>query len=801
MNAVSEATTEVARPVITAILTTVVSFLPIFFMEGVEAKLFIPLAWTKTFALLASLVLALTLLPLLALFFLNNQLFNNGNRMRYFPHFLVGGTFFLGACSIYFFPWLGVALLVVATYRLLSLYANLYSPPHAKRQLKEKLPFVLNGLIVASAGLVLAYYWRPWSPNLLGNVLGLTLMMVLILGGFRYFYRQYPRLLKWALQYKLKFLMLPLLVLVLGLFSWFGFAKMFLLVPKVFSLDSLWAEGSLSSGETWVTSSFFWKAGERLFPGLQREFMPKFDEGTFLYMPTAAAHLSIGGNAALLQEIDKRIQAIPEVELAVGKIGRVESALDPAPLNMVETLIAYKPEYGFDEKGERVRQWRSHIKDSDDLWGEIVAATKVLGMTSAPKDYPISIRNVMLQTGIRSSLAVKLSGSDLDSLEAAGRSLEKALRELEHLGIRKETVAAEKVIGKPYLEIVPHPLKLADYGLNRGQFLTLVEMAIGGSHVTRTVEGRESYDVLLRYQRERRDSLEALYHLPFYSTTTGERFVLKDVAEVAYKPGPAVIRSENGFLTSFIVFGKSAGVSEGEVVRRLKEELERRLKDKSLKLPSGTHYSFAGTYLHQIRSEKRLGLIIPLSIVLIFLLLMFQFKSLQVTALIFSSIVIALSGGMVLLSLYGQEWFLDVPFIGDYLRGLFNVRSYHLSVAVWVGFLALFGIASDDGVMMATYLEKSFAKIRKGKVDVKRIRQAVLEGAQRRARPCLMTSATTLIALIPIITSRGRGSDVMIPMALPILGGMLFVLITIFLVPVGFAYFKERELLVKTAEE
>ena len=774
--AVVESTGEVARPVMTAILTTVISFLPIFFMEGPEAKLFIPLAWTKTFALLVSLVLALTLIPVLAKWFLDKSWLQKA------PFILIGVVLMSAFVFMFFLPLLGMVLLGLASYRLLVTYA--------KNNSKLKLSTIFNGLIFLGTGILLVHHWQPLGTEVgfLRNFVGVFLMLGFILGFFLIFYRQYPRILRWALKNKSKFLIAPLSIFILGLLAWFGFASIFSFVPKTFSLIS-----NENQQESRITFSVIWQWGEDIFPGMQKEFMPKFDEGDFLYMPTSAPHLSIGGTVNLLSEVDKRIQSIPEVNFAVGKIGRVDSALDPAPLNMIETVISYKSEYGTNAEGKKIRQWRPHIKNSDDIWKEIVAVSQLPGLTSAPKDYPISIRNVMLQTGVRSSLAIKMSAPNLELLGEASVLMEKTLAELEKLGVNKETISGEKVLGKPYLEIIPDRRRLSRYGLNTGDFFSLAEMAIGGSIITKVIEGRESYDVLIRYQREKRDSLEAIYNLPFHSKE-GSRFKLKDVARVIYKPGPQVIKSEDGFLTSFVIFGKQPGISESELLNKLKKELANRIDQGSLQFPQGSHYEFTGTYLNQIRSEKRLGFIIPLSIAIIFLLLFLQFRSLSTTFLIFSAILVALTGGMLWLYLYGQDWFLNIPFWGESIRYVFNVKTYHLSAAVWVGFLALFGIASDDGVLVATYLDDSFKSLVSKKLNQDRIREAVLAGAKRRSLPCLMTSATTIIALLPIITSHGRGSDVMIPMVLPILGGMFCVLITMFIVPVGYSYFKEKTL-------
>ena len=220
--------------------------------------------------------------------------------------------------------------------------------------------------------------------------------------------------------------------------------------------------------------------------------------------------------------------------------------------------------------------------------------------------------------------------------------------------------------------------------------------------------------------------------------------------------------------------------------------LQSKIASGELVLPPGTSYKFAGSYENQVRSEKKLAVVLPLSLFIIFLILYFQFKQVSTTFLVFSGIIVAFCGGFILIWLYAQGWFLRLPFFGDYFRQLFSMEAYNLSVAVWIGFLALFGIASDNGVIMATYLDQSFREFKPK--TIKEIRQATLFAGNRRVRPCLMTTATTILALLPILTSAGRGADVMIPMALPSVGGMMVALITFFIVPIGYCWLKEKEL-------
>lgn len=346
-------------------------------------------------------------------------------------------------------------------------------------------------------------------------------------------------------------------------------------------------------------------------------------------------------------------------------------------------------------------------------------------------------------------------------------------------------------MGKPYLEFAIDREKIARYGVNIRDVQNVIEVAIGGMRLTTTVEGRERYPVRVRYSRELRDSIEELSEV-LVPTKDGAQIPLAQVAELNFVRGPQVIKSEDTFLVGYVLFDKKPDIAEVDVVNRAQRYLKEKMESGEFVLPPGTSYKFAGSYENQVRSEKRLAVVLPLSLFIIFLILYFQFKSVPTTLLVFSGILVAFCGGFILIWLYAQDWFLALPFFGDYFRQLFHMQTYNLSVAVWVGFLALFGIASDNGVVMASYLDQSFAQRRPRTRE--EIRQAVLFAGQRRVRPCLMTTATTILALLPILTSGGRGADVMIPMALPSVGGMMVALITFFIVPVGYSWLKERKI-------
>jgi len=577
---------------------------------------------------------------------------------------------------------------------------------------------------------------------------------------------------------------------------WLGFARVFFFVPKGLKTNRLWY------------------AGVHNFPGLGKEFMPPLDEGSFLYMPTTMPHASIGECLDILQKQDVAFQAIPEIDSVVGKIGRVESPLDPAPISMVETIINYKPEYITDKDGHRIRfqydkktgtyprdekgelipdrygrpkrQWRDKIKSPDDIWDEIVKAGQIPGTTSAPKLQPIATRIIMLQSGMRAPMGVKVKGPDLDTIDRVGLEIERFLKEVS--SVEPAAVIADRIVGKPYIEFDIDRDAIARYGIKIRQVQDVIEVAIGGRRVTTTVEGRERYSVRVRYARELRDQIESLGKI-LVPSADGAQIPLIQLAEIRYVRGPQAIKSEDTFLIGYVLFDMKAGNAEVDVVEDCKQYLKAKVDSGEFVIPKGVSYTFAGSYENQIRAAKTLSIVIPLALFIIFIILFFQFKSTATSLLVFSGIIVAWSGGFLMIWLYSQEWFLDFGVFGVNMRELFQVHPINLSVAIWVGFLALFGIASDDGVVMCTYLKQSFQNKTPASID--QTRQIVIEAGMRRIRPCLMTTATTILALIPVLTSTGRGSDIMVPMAIPSFGGMTIEILTMLVVPVLYCWIKE----------
>lgn len=874
LEVVFRASSEVGSAVFTAVATTVVGFLPVFLMTGASGKLFRPLAYTKTFALIASLVVALTIIPPAAHLLLASRTPRRGRLAKYIA---LAGLAGVGLVLGLKLGWWAVAvvLALVAAYYVV----NDFLPARIRRV----SPYVANAAAVAVVGVILTREWLPLGPgrafwqNLLfaGGLVGGLLAL------YYAFQRAYGPVLRFCLHHKALFLLVPLLLVLLGLLAWQGPAKllgpmeradaeMFDSTQAQALLDAEWlrrqgerlvwtpdalAMGSSAFREVLQRSGVEhldeamadWARARRMaelrdrpwdgpggvadeslptqvrwtiaqgWNGFGREFMPPLDEGSFLFMPTTMAHASIGESLDILSKQDLAISSVPEVESVVGKLGRAESPLDPAPTSMFETVINYRSEYATDESGRILRfrydadsdaflrdergelipdlggrpfrQWRDHVHSPRDIWDEIVAAAEMPGVTGAPLLQPIEARRVMLSTGMRSPMGVKITGPDLESIERAALQIERLLREVP--GVAPETVIADRIVGKPYIEIdlnVNSREALSRYGLTPERVQNAIEVAIGGRPITMTVEGRERYPVRVRYQRELRDSIESLGRI-LVPTPDGAQIPLEQLADIRYVRGPQEIKSEDTFLVGYVLFDRQDGFAEVDVVESTRRHLRDREAAGEFVRPPGVELNFAGTYQESMQAAQTLWLAVPAALFVIFLIIYFQFRAVSTTLLVFLGIAVAWSGGLILIWLYGQPWFLDVNVFGVNLRDLFQVHPIHMSVAVWVGFLALFGIATDDGVVMGTYLEQSFR--RREPDTVRGIREATLAAGLRRVRPCLMTTATTVIALLPVLTSTGRGSDIMVPMALASFGGMLIEIATMLIVPVLYAAVKE----------
>ena len=775
-NIVYNATTEVSGAIITAVLTTIISFIPVFTMIGAEGKLFRPLAFTKTFALIASLLVALFLIPPFAAF-----LFREKSIKKYFRQAINIALIFAGIFAIISGYWLGLILIAFGFSGILKL----------QEKITEKRANTLN-IIIAALAIVflLASYWRPLGieKSIFWNLIFVSVICFGLLGIFAVFRSYYTRILKWCLANKIAFLSLPIALIIAGIF---------------------------------------------IMKNTGKEFMPSLNEGSFLLMPTSMAHAGVTENKRVLQQLDMAVASIPEIKTVVGKAGRTTSALDPAPLSMYENIIQYKSEYMQNEKGvkqrykvnengayvlkngsallmepretwqslnarqqlipdvdgEFFRNWRPEIQSPDDIWKEIIRVTKLPGVTSAPKLQPIETRLVMLQTGMRAPMGIKVKGQDLKQIEAFGVQLEGILKQAE--GVQPAAVFADRIVGKPYLLIDIDRAKIARYGISIQTVQDILKVAVGGMVITQTVEGRERYGIRVRYPRELRANPSDLAQI-YIPISTGGQVPLSAVANIRYEKGPQVIKSEDTFLVGYVLFDKLDGFAEVGVVENVQALIQEKIDSGELNVPKGINYTFTGTYENQLRAEKTLSFVVPLALAIIFLILYFQFRSIATSLMVFTGIAVAFSGGFIMLWLYGQDWFLNFNFFGVNLRNLFQMHPINLSVAVWVGFIALFGIATDDGVVMATYLKQTFD--RNTPKNKKEIRAAIVVAGEKRIRPCLMTTATTILALLPILTATGRGSDIMIPMAIPSFGGMLIALITLFVVPVLFSWKQEFQL-------
>ncbi|PWK19593.1 efflux RND transporter permease subunit [Xanthomarina spongicola] len=775
---VYNATAEVSGAIVTAVMTTIISFIPVFTMIGAEGKLFRPLAFTKTFALTASIIVALFLIPPFAAY-----LFRKKSIKKSLSYLINAALIVAGIIGLIYGYWLGIILISFGFSGVLKL----------QELVEGKRANVMNIIISATAIVfLLAEYWRPLGvdKSIFWNLIFVSVICFGLLGVFSLFIKYYTRILRWCLDNKLLFLSVPTVIVIAGFF---------------------------------------------IMNNTGKEFMPSLNEGSFLLMPTSMPHSGVEENKRVLQQLVMAVASIPEIETVVGKAGRTESALDPAPLSMYENIIQYKPEYMLNGNGERqrykvnedglfelkdgrlitnsnnsdnvtlsaverskliednngefYRNWRPEIESPDDIWNEIVRVTKLPGVTSAPKLQPIETRLVMLQTGMRAPMGIKVKGQDLKQIEAFGVQLENIIKEAE--GVKKEAVFADRIVGKPYLLIDINREKIARYGISIKDVQDVLKVAVGGMIITQTVEGRERYGVRVRYPRELRANPTDLQQI-YVPVEKGNPVPLSELATIRYEQGPQVIKSEDTFLVGYVLFDKLDGFAEVSVVENAQALIQEKIDSGELIVPKGINYAFTGTYENQLRAEKTLSVVVPLALAIIFLILYFQFRSVATSLMVFTGIAVAFAGGFIMIWLYGQDWFLNFNFFGENLRDLFQVHPINLSVAVWVGFIALFGIATDDGVVMATYLTQTFG--RNTPENRKDVRASIVEAGEKRIRPCLMTTATTILALLPILTSTGRGSDIMIPMAIPSFGGMLIALITLFVVPVLYSWRAEVQL-------
>jgi Cu(I)/Ag(I) efflux system membrane protein CusA/SilA len=650
LEVVFDAASEVGSAVMTAILTTVVSFLAVFALEAQEGKLFKPLAYTKTFTLLASVVVALTLTPVLAMYFLKGRL-------------------------------------------------------------------------------------RPPEENPLVRIM----------------HRYYEKILRWCLNHRVAFLLLPAVVLFTSLafilpkdiISLVVFSSIilitliFILPKKVRSIIALVLVGALSLG-------WFWFA-----PRIGREFFPPFDEGSILFMPVMRPSVSLTEAIRVIEIQDKIIKSFPEVEMVVGKVGRAESATDPAPVEMFETIVTLKPK----------NQWRKGMT-KENLIREMNAALQIPGVSNIWTQ-PIVNRIDMLATGIRTSVGVKVFGPDLQKIETIATEVENMVKTIPGA----VDLYSEKIVGKPYIEFKIKREQIARYGISIRDVQDVIEMAIGGENLTTTVEERERYPVRVRYARELRDNIDALRRV-LVSTKDGAQVPIAQLVDIYFVTGPAMINSENGLLRAYVLMNVRGRDMVGFV-----EEASKIVAQK-VKLPQGYFIQWSGQFENEVRAKKKISVLLPISLLINFMLIYMNFRSIIKSVFIFIAVPVTLAGGVWLLAFSG----------------------FNFSVAVWVGFIALFGIAVDDGVLMTTYLDDVFRK-RKDKIKVRQdVIEATVHAGLGRIRPAFLTTITTIVALMPIMFLKGTGAEVMQPMAIPSIGGMTIEMITWFIVPTLYSWREERRL-------
>lgn len=693
-----EAAVEVAPAVVTAVATTIVSFLPVFFLTGRDYKLFSPLAYTKTFAIAAAMITAVTVVPALS------RLMLRSSRRGWIASIL-------GSLSL--------AGLLSGTFHFL------WSERLASR-------FLLPTWLI-TAGVAL-----------LGAGLGWQLMREKIrpidqIPSSRFVRWLYGARLRYALNHKMVALSFPAILMLVGLGAWFGFPAVLRPVERF----ARYFGAELNDVPGYVDA-------KHVFTGLQSDDWIALDEGSWFYMPTLYPAASFSQAMQVLQTQDVLIGQIPEVKDVLGKIGRVESALDPAPAAMVETYVMLKPE----------SEWREGVT-AKDVWEQINAVATLPGVTPAAALQPIEGRVVMLQSGIKAPMAIRIYGDELGTLAESAKNVAAELKK--SLLINAGTVNPDVVLGKPYIEFTVDREAASRYGMTVAQVSQAIETGLGGMNLIMTVEGRQRYPVRLRYNRDLREDIESLKRLPVI-TTSGPVVPLSQLASLELTWGPGAINSENGRLVAHVSFMPNGSRGDLESIAAIERQLRAaqilpETDPNRLSLPPGYSLETIGSFRNQIEANRRLMWIIPLVICINLLLIYLEFRNFAISLAVFSGIPVAFAGGMIAVA----------------------VMDVELNTAVWVGFIALFGLAVDDGVVMATYIHQRLGQSQPS--NITEIRQTVYEAGLKRIRPCMMTTVTTLAALVPVLLATGRGADVARAMALPVFGGMLAEPFTSFVVP------------------
>ena len=490
---------------------------------------------------------------------------------------------------------------------------------------------------------------------------------------------------------------------------------------------------------------------------LGSEFMPPLDEGSLLFMPVTLPDVSNSEAKRILQVQDKLIKSIPEVKHVLGKAGRASTATDNSPISMIETIILLKPK----------SEWRDGITKND-IINELNAKIQIPGVTNGWTQ-PIINRINMLSTGIRTDVGIKVYGQQLDSIYVLAQHIKTALKDVD--GIKDLYV--EPIVGGKYIDIIVKKDAIGRYGLSVDDVNMVVESAIGGMNLTTTVEGRQRFSVNARYAQAYRENIEEMKRLPIQTMQFGT-ITLSEVADIVISEGPPMINSENAMLRGTVLFN----VRERDLGSTV-TEAQQTLNEMITKMPKGYYVEWSGQWENQLRANQTLKLILPIVILIIFSVLYFTYKSMKEAIATMITVPFALIGGVFMVYFYGVN----------------------LSVAVAVGFIALFGMAIETAMLMVIYLNEAMQKLVHAKgnsrtsISDQDLRLAIIEGAAKRLRPKLMTVSVSLFGLIPILWATGVGSDVMLPITIPLIGGTITSTIYVLLVtPIVFEIMKKREL-------
>ena len=777
---VFEGASEVGGAIITAVSNTLVSFIPVFFLTDQEGKLFRPLAFTKTFAIGASVILAITVVPLVCYF-----LFQPVKWSKRVIGCLAGS---LGLASVF------------ATHAILMWTTRLghYSGWPMS---------IVAGVIVALAVVRMTRErFLPLEENAVS----------------RGVFKVYQPTLRWILAHKKTFLIAPVTILFTGITIWLGigttlkplgwFINLFArekastelklamsrqpadgVTRPLIEFDQLrWQRVKRPDGS--IHQRFVWRRQDpaergvetasglavlkerRVLPGIGREFIPPLDEGSFLYMPSLLPQAGLGPAIEVNSIQDRAIASVPEVESVVGKLGRAESALDPAPIGMMESIIILKPESDWRHipvkrwfsgwptglKNPLAWVWPEHRQiTKNEILTELQEKTAIPGVLPTFLQ-PIQTRLVMLQTGFRAMMGVKIYGSDLKEIERIGLEIEQLLKHVPGA----TDIVADRIVGKPYLEFQIDRDRIARYGVNIRDVQDVIEIAIGGINLMESVEGRERYPIRVRYLREFREDIPELEKI-LVPTSSGAQIPLAQVLTIKSVLGPQEIKGERGLLVGYVTMN-TRDRDEVSVVEDAEAALQAALREGKLMLPAGYYWEWSGQFESQKRATARMKILVPVTLFIMVVMLYLGFQRWWIAPIIYLGILTSAAGGFIMLAWWGAN----------------------LSVAVWVGFLVLFGVADDDGVVISTYLEDIFDKATFN--SVQEIRDAVVQAGLKRIRPCLMTLATTVFGLMPIFWTHGRGSDVMQPMAIPSVGGLAVSLcVSIFIAPCLFCGVEE----------